>query len=532
MQPHINAMTQNRFKDAMDEARRIDDLLASFRSGKAEREFSSDESEMLASPFLGVPISVKESIMIKGMKNSCGLWSRRDVQATYDAEVVKNVKRWGMIPLCTTNIPECTLFWADCQNKVYGRSANPYDLTRITGASSGGEGALIGSGGSVMGIGSDIGGSLRIPAHYCGIFSHKPSPFLVSCEGNFPEVKEYRSRMFTLGPMVRYASDLRPFLKCLLSDKDNAKQDTYYKYQPADIASQRKKVLQKLDEPVDLTQVKFYYFNFNDGQLKGRRAVNVNPEFMEAQEEILNHFRSKFNCQVELIDLEKYMKKVLIIWQSMLRGGGLEDRDQAFCPTELKDVFGIKNIYLETVKMPLGLSKHTKESILTLLVGSVIPEHKSKAYPLCERFEKLGAEFRQEINQILGENGVIIMPTMPTTAYKFNVSLIKTLDIRFSSLANVLQLPATHATLRLDKKHRLPYGFSFATRPFNDAITIAIAEEIELSFGGWIEPTISVDAESSTNHVEKKASTTTAQRQELNSSSSNNQPLPVATAAS
>lgn len=506
VQPLINAITEDRFKEALDDARKIDELLAAFRSGKPETEFTSDELEMLRSPLLGVPVSVKESIMVKGMKNTCGMWQRRNVVANEDAVIVKNCLRFGMIPICTTNVPESTLFWADCQNKIYGRSLNPYDLSRITGASSGGEASLIGSGGSLIGLGSDIGGSLRNPAHYCGINSHKPSPFLVSPEGNYPALKESRLRLFTLGPMCRYASDLRPSLKCLLNDKGNSKQDTYFKYQPKDIDSKRKKILEKLDEQIDLSQIKFYYCDFSQSQLKGKQSIQVQSEFMDAQQELIDHFRSKFNCQVEQLNLDKYLKKTLTTWQCLLRCGGCIDRDTAYEDDELLHLFGIDNMALELFKMPLGLSKHTKESIITIILGSKVPRDRERAFPLCEQFEKYAAEQKDEIENILGDNGVLIVPTLPTVAYKHNVSLLKTQDIRFPTIFNALQLPVTHATMRLDKKHKLPFGFSIVAKGYNDFITLTVAEEIESTFGGWVPPEVKSTSAVEDNVIVEKQS--------------------------
>lgn len=513
VQPHVNAMAQDRFKEALEEAKQVDELLAEFRGGKkAESEFSQDQLDALNSPLLGIPISVKESIGVRGMRNSCGLWSRRDVAADEDAVVVRNVRRYGMIPICTTNIPECTLYWADCQNKVYGRSRNPYDFDRITGASSGGEGALIGSGASLLGIGSDIGGSLRIPAHYCGIYSHKPSPFLVNTVGNFPPIKEARLRMFAIGPMTRYASDLRPLLKCLLMDRDNPKQDTYYKHQPENIAELRNELVRKLDQSIqtniDLTQLRIFYFNFNESsQLKGKQSVQVQQEILDAQQELIDHFSSKFSCQIEQLNLDKYLKKALITWQCMMTCGGTTDRETSFEEDELKKTFGIESMLLEMVKMPLGLSKHTKESLLILTMGSTLPRERSKAYVVCEKFEKFAAELKQEMEATLGELGVLLMPTMPTVAYKNNVSLLKTSDLRFSSLSNVLQLPVSHATIRLDKKHRLPFGISIMGRQYNDLLTLAVAEEVEQAFGGWTPPSALTEPISATTKAAQDATT-------------------------
>jgi len=524
VQPHINAMAQDCFDSALEEAAKVDELLARFREtpGKSvneggdlnsESSFSSDQLEKLNSPLLGVPVSIKESIAVKGMRHSCGVWARKDTLAQEDAVTVRNVKRLGMIPICTTNIPECTLFWADCQNAVYGRTLNPYDLSRISGASSGGEGSLLGSGGSLIGVGSDIGGSLRIPAHYCGVYSHKPSPFLVSAEGNFPPVKEARLRMFTIGPMCRYASDLRHLLKCLLSDKDNAKQDTYFKYQPENIGQLRKEIIDKLDEPVDLSQIKLFYFNFNsESQLKGKQSVHVQEEIMEAQQEVLDHFVSKYSCAIEHINLDKYFKRALITWQCMLRCGGVIDRDESYEEDELNKMFGIKSALAELIKIPLGLSKHTKESLLTIFMNSSVPRSREEAFALCEKFEKLASELKSEITETLGSNGVLLMPTLPTVAYKHHVALMKTPAIRFPSLFNLLQLPVTHATVRLDKKHRLPFGLSIAAKPYNDPLSIAIAEEIESAFGGWTQPTFINAVSDNKNSIEVKESNSSSSK--------------------
>lgn len=483
-------MAQDRFEDALVEAKRIDELLAKLRSGNSEDELSSEEREMLNSPLLGVPVSVKESIKVKGMKNTCGMWSKRNQIATEDSVAVKNARRFGLVPICTSNIPEATLYWADCQNLVYGRTVNPYDLSRVSGASSGGEGALLGSGASVVGIGSDIACSLRVPAHWCGVCSHKPSSFLVSAVGNEPEVLESRLRLFTIGPMARYASDLRHMLKCLMSDKDNDKRDTYTKYQPKDIASLRENVMQRLEEPnIDFSGVKFYYFNPDNCKLTGEHEIKVMPDYLEAQAEVLDHFRFKFNCQIEELNLDKFLKRALFTWNCMVKAAGTPDRDETYIEGEMFKLFEIESKMLEMIKIPLGLSKHTKESILAIILGSKLPEEREKAYKVCEKFEKIAAEMKAEMVQTLGENGVLLLPTMPTVAYKHNVALMKTQDLRFPTLFNVLELPVTHVTLRLDKKHNLPFGVTIAARPYNDALTLCVGEEVEQTFGGWIPPT-------------------------------------------
>src|SRR5690606_11933987 len=120
-------------------------------------------------PLLGVPCTIKESIAIAGMPNCAGVLARRDVRATTTAPVAQRVLDAGAIVLGLTNISEACL-WIEADNRVYGRTRNPYDLDRIAGGSSGGEGAAIGSGGSPFGLGSDVCGSIRGPAFFNGVF--------------------------------------------------------------------------------------------------------------------------------------------------------------------------------------------------------------------------------------------------------------------------------------------------------------------------------------------------------------------------
>src|SRR5690606_31809746 len=98
---------------------------------------------------------------------------------------------------------------------VYGRTRNPYDAARIPGGSSGGEGAIVGAGASPFGLGADIGGSIRMPAFFCGVFGHKPTGGLVPGTGQYPIAENEALRYLTTGPIARHARDLFPLLELL-----------------------------------------------------------------------------------------------------------------------------------------------------------------------------------------------------------------------------------------------------------------------------------------------------------------------------
>jgi len=125
-------------------------------------------------PLYGLPISVKECFFVKGYDATAGLARYIDSPAEEDGGMVKRMRDLGAIPFCLTNVPQTMNTYA-CSNPVFGLTTHPLDNTRTPGGSSGGEACLISMGGSIFGLGSDVGGSLRIPAHFCGISSLKPT---------------------------------------------------------------------------------------------------------------------------------------------------------------------------------------------------------------------------------------------------------------------------------------------------------------------------------------------------------------------
>ncbi|WP_067725731.1 amidase [Oceanobacillus damuensis] len=190
----INAMVEDRFEKALEEASEMDSML---------------ERNEIKGPLHGVPISIKESLHVADMKTTGGLEHRQDLISKEDAAAVTRLKNAGAIILGKTNTP-ALCFCQETENKLYGRTNNPWDLTRTAGGSSGGEGALLAIGGAAAGIGSDIGGSIRFPAHFNGIVGFKPGMNQVSTAGHFPQaVNPLQQRMHTVGPMGKSVQDMK-----------------------------------------------------------------------------------------------------------------------------------------------------------------------------------------------------------------------------------------------------------------------------------------------------------------------------------
>jgi amidase len=167
-------------------------------------------------PFSGVPFSIKDSIEVAGTVCSAGTLGYRNApKSKRDATLVARLRGAGAVPIARTNLPDL-LFAFESNNLLFGRTNNPYDPSRTSGGSSGGEAALIASCGSPFGLGSDAAGSVRLPAHYCGIASLKPTSGRLARTGHVPPAGGWIERLWQIGPMARHVEDLQALMPILL----------------------------------------------------------------------------------------------------------------------------------------------------------------------------------------------------------------------------------------------------------------------------------------------------------------------------
>ena len=180
------------------------------------------ESAPRPGPFSGVPFSIKDSIGVKGTVCSAGTLGYKNApRSMRDATLVARLRAAGAVPIARTNLPDL-LFAFESDNFIFGRTNNPYNLSRTSGGSSGGEAALIASCGSPFGLGSDAGGSVRLPAHYCGIASLKPTSGRLPRTGHVPPAGGWIERLWQIGPMARHVEDLQAMMPILLgSDSED-----------------------------------------------------------------------------------------------------------------------------------------------------------------------------------------------------------------------------------------------------------------------------------------------------------------------
>ncbi len=190
----INAICARDFERGLEAARAAD---AGLKRGETR-------------PLLGIPLTVKESYNIAGLPTTWGFPAQKDFVPREDALSISRVKDAGGVVLGKTNVPIGLGDWQS-YNEIYGTTNNPYDLTRTPGGSSGGSSAALAAGYGPLSLGSDIGGSLRVPAFHCGVYAHKPTFALVPSRGHTPPPLPplpFDRDLSVIGPMARSAADL------------------------------------------------------------------------------------------------------------------------------------------------------------------------------------------------------------------------------------------------------------------------------------------------------------------------------------
>ncbi|MCS6912558.1 MAG: amidase [Myxococcales bacterium] len=436
----LNAVVRDRFAEARREA---DEADARVRSAPAES----------LPPLLGVPCTIKESFALRGMPQTAGLVARRGVVADKDAPTVERLRRAGAIPVGVTNLSELCM-WMESNNRVYGRTRNPYDPRRIVGGSSGGEGAIIGAGGVPFGLGADIGGSIRLPAFFCGVFGHKPSGGLVPNTGQFPIASGPALRYLTTGPLCRRAEDLWPLLRLLAGPdgQDSACQDI------------------ALGEP---SSVHIHELDVISIESNGIRPPSA--ELLAAQRRCAEALAAA-GARVRLVTLP-LLRLSRDIWSAMLEASG--------GPTFRELLFQGRHVSLprELVRWALRRSPHTLPALaLTLLerAPELMPQRRRAAL-------EAGQLLRRQLTALLGPQSVLLYPSYPTVAPRHLRPLWPPFNWVYTAIVNVMELPATQVPLGLGPSS-LPLGVQVVAAWGNDHLCIAVAQFLERTFGGWVPP--------------------------------------------
>lgn len=446
----VNAVVGEQYDTALRRAQDLDNTLDSLSQEEIHQNYSEDKK-----PLLGVPLSVKEAFYWTGMANTSGVTSRKHLRSTHDAPVLANLQSAGAIPFLQTNISEVCM-WFESSNYVYGCTNNAYDTTRMVGGSSGGEGCILSTGASVIGIGSDIGGSIRMPCFFNGVFGHKPTGGVVENGGQFPIASPSAMVLLATGPMCRYATDLVPMLKVMAG--------------PGGV-----KQLQ-LDTNVELSKLKVISVPDDGGSLL---VSKVDGELVNIQRKVAEYLQ-KEGAHVTETHIRKF-RLGLQMWAGKMNLCSDSPKFATLMSgTETEHV----NCFLEILKKLTGQSTHTVPAIALGLFDDVLPKYTKS---MDEQALQILEALKKELVELMGNDSVLLYPSHPKLAPYHSHPIFTPFNFAYTAVFNALGFPVTQCPLGLSKDG-LPLGVQVVTTPYNDHLSLAVAKKLEENFGGWANP--------------------------------------------
>lgn len=389
----------------------------------------------------GLPVVVKDVINVAGLPCSGGVAALRGI-ATADATVVSRLKAEGAIVLGLTNVPEMGR-GGESNNTIYGRTNNPFDLTRTPGGSSGGSAALVSAGGAALSVGSDGGGSIRQPAHNTGIAGLKPTHGRIPRTGSvFGDALGVFGPFNCYGPLARSVADLHLAL-AVMNGPDL--HDPYAVPAP-------------LDSPgdVDLASLRVAtYLDDGTSPPDGDVAAVVTAASRAVGEA---------GAQVSS-DLPAGLDRTMdLLWRSVFLGG---DRGAGF----------------EADLAAIGVTDPSEELAEFLRQARLVDFSLSEAR---RRFADIDS-YRMDMLSFMADYDVIIGPAMPSPAKPHHHGLVEIDDFSHLMVHNLTGWPAVVVRCGTSRDG-LPIGVQIAARPWQDATALAVAAHLENVFGGWQPP--------------------------------------------
>ncbi len=407
-----------------------------------EQARTAESSQESRGPLFGLPITVKASISVARHRCELGSLINRGNVPAEDAVVVARARQAGAIVLGITNTPEFLMAY-ESDNRLYGRVNNPWNLEYTPGGSSGGESAAIAAGLSAAGFGSDSGGSVRVPAHFSGICSLKPTPGRFPSRGHLPGCVGPFSILGAIGPMARTIDDIL-LLFNVLGGQD-----------PVDPVSPP--IPQRQISLADARRLRIGYFE-DDG------VVPVTPETRQA---VLDAVRV---LQKQGFDVHPFRPKGLeqarkLWWTFFVRCGAM-----FFAPTIRGHEEQLSPIFEEFLQIAHAEPPLTAEELLN-------------AWAECD-------VIRGKLLEQMQDYPVLLCPVCSIPAFrhgerkwKVDGQEVEYFDVmRYTQWFNVLAAPAVVAPVGRSPEG-LPIGVQIAARPFEDETALAVAAVIDREFG-------------------------------------------------
>ena len=431
LQPTLNAFVHLDAESALARARAAESSLA--------------RNELLQ-PLTGIPVTVKSCIDVAGWPCPAGSLLRKDYVPTTDATLVSRLEAAGAILLGNTNLPEFLMAY-ETDNRLNGKTSNPWNLAYSAGGSSGGEAAAIASGCSMGGVGSDGGGSIRTPAHFCGICGLKPTPGRIPATGHFPPGDGPFPWLGVVGPMARTVADIRALFEVMAGPD------------PGDA----------LSSPIPLRTVAPL-------ELKRLRiGIIENPELGRATPETLSTIRRAAQL---LCDLDYRLEPITL--NQLARA--LELWWFFFGPI-------VADLIRPTVK--------GQESLLSPILSDYLAAAQPSSPITLDTFMHSCAErdtLRADLLRQLRDIPILLLPVSTAPAFPHGSGNYRSGDphnyrdtMRFSQWLNLAGFPGLSLPFGRSPEG-LPINIQLIARPYEEELLLAVAESLEHARGPWTHP--------------------------------------------
>jgi Asp-tRNA(Asn)/Glu-tRNA(Gln) amidotransferase A subunit family amidase len=399
-------------------------------------------------PLHGVPVTIKSCIDVAGWPAPAGSLLRKDYVAQQDAPLVSRLRAAGAIVLGNTNTPEYLMAY-ETDNSLSGKTSNPWDLARSAGGSSGGEAAAIASGCSAGGVGSDGGGSIRVPAHFCGICGLKPTPGRIPATGHFPGGGGAFGWIGVVGPMARTVSDVRALFEVMAGpDAGDALSA------PVPVRAVSEKDARRL----------------RVGILESDALGKATPETTAAVERAAS-LLSEQGFKVERKRLGGLDCAIELWWYFFGPAIANLIRDGAVGQEEIMSPMLREFVALATAEIPMEF-----ESFLTA----------------CGDRDRLRGEILRQMEEVT----ILLSPVSTGPAFRHGEGNWRSGarenyrdTMRYSQWLNLTGFPGVAVPLGMSGDG-LPIGVQVIGRPYEEQVVLAVAEAIERGRGPWQAPNI------------------------------------------
>lgn len=426
--PTLNAMAAPLYEQALEKAKELDK-----KKGKDQKQ-----------PLFGLPITVKDHVQVKGGTATFGLKGLAGNVSQVTSTIVQRLENAGAIILGSSNMAEFGGAY-ETDNLIYGKTNNPYDVARTPGGSSGGESALLAAQASPLGIGTDAGGSIRVPSHYTGIVGIKPTRGRVPLTGILPETNGMLSFLAYVSPMARYVEDVElAFHQVIGSDGQDPRSITY----PLQYSNK-----------VDVKKLKIAYYTGFEG------IVEIDEDTSKTVTKVVDELQKDTHSVEEINPI--FLEKAYSTWFALFSGGGGSmptkfALEQFFNTTEYGIV--LQKLFAEMDKPQNIISLNDFQ--LFLMQWDIISK---------------------QLNGVFQKADVIISPVTKSAAPLHGATYDSISDFVYTQIHNLSGLPTLVVRCGTSKEG-LPIGVQITANKFREDICFAVGKHLEKIFGGYKAP--------------------------------------------